>query len=170
MQGADQINDEFEVGFDEPFERSWVKAEWVGRIVMIALVAAGLAGVFGRGPFSHRTEKSAESALALDFEPIARAQSPTQITCHIDKPTYSPEMNLFIGTNTVEPMGLQHIVPQPIATKGVQDGLTLTLAIPPGTHNAEIRLDLEPAALGENQLIAQLDGHAPIRWTQYILP
>ncbi len=170
MQGADQINDEFEVGFDEPFERSWVKAEWVGRIVMIAFVAAGLAGVFGRGPFSHRTEQSAESALAVDFEPIARSQAPTQITFHIDNPTDSPELNLFIGSNSVEPMGLQRIQPQPIATKAVQDGLTLTLSIPPHTKNAEVRLGLEPSELGPNQLIAQLEGHAPIRWTQFILP
>ena len=170
MQGADQINGEFEVGFDERFERSWLKAEWIGRIVMIACVAAGVAGVFGRGPFSHRTEKTAESALTVDFEPITRSQAPTQVTFHIDNPTNSPEMSLFIGSNTIEPMGLKQILPQPITTRAVPDGLTLTLAIPPGAHNAEVRLDLEPQELGPNQLIAQLDGHAPIRWTQFVLP
>lgn len=170
MQGADQINDEFEVGFDERFEQRWVKAEWVGRVVMVVFVTAGLAGVFGRGPFSHRTETSAESALSVDFEPIARSQAPTQVTFHIDNSSESPEINLFIGANSIEPMGLQRIGPQPIASKAVQDGITLTFAIPPGTRNAEIRLMLEPSSLGENQLIAQLDEHAPIRWTQFILP
>ncbi len=170
MQGAEKINDEFEVGFDERFEQSWVKAEWVGHMVMLAFVVAGLAGVFGRGPLSHRTEKTAESALAVDFEPIARSQAPTQVTFHIDNPTDTPEMNLFIGSNSVEPMGLQRIQPQPIATKAVQDGLTLTLSIPPHTHGAEIRLNLEPSSLGQNQLIAQLEGHDPIRWTQFVLP
>ena len=170
MQGAEKINGEFEVGFDEHFEQSWVKAEWVGHMVMFAFVAAGLAGVFGRGPLSHRTEKSAGSALAVDFEPIARSQAPTQVTLHIDNPTDSPEMDLFIGSNSVEPMGLQRIQPQPVAMKAVQDGITLTLAVPPHTHGAEVRLNFEPSALGENQLIAQLEGHDPIRWSQFILP
>ena len=170
MQGADRINDEFEVGYDQKFERSWNKAEWVGRVVMLLFVAAGLAGFFGRGPYSHESKKSAESALTVDFEPIARSQATTQVTFHIDNPTDSPELNLFIGTNTVEPMGLQRIEPQPIATKAVKDGLVLTLAIPPATHDAEIRLMLEPAVIGENELIAQLEGHAPLRWTQFIMP
>ena len=170
MQGATRVNDEFEVGFDERFEGRWLRVEWVGRVVMVCFVAAGLAGLLGRGPLSHRTKKTPESALAVDFEPIARSQAPTQVTFHIDNPTDSPELNLFIGSNSVEPMGLQRILPQPIATKAVPDGLTLTLAIPPGSKNAEIRLMLEPSELGENELIGQLEGHAPIRWTQFVMP
>ena len=128
--------------------------------VMSAFVAAGLAGLLGRGPLSHRTEQSPASALAVDFEPIARSQAPTQVTFHIANPTDAPTLDLFIGTNSVEPMGLQRIMPQPVSTKGVKDGLVLTLAIPPGTENAEIRLMLEPSVIGENELIAQLAGHA----------
>ena len=170
MQGADRINDEFEVGYDEKFERNWVRAEMIGRVVMVAFVTAGLAGFLGRGPYSHQTKHTAESALTVDFEPIARSQAPTQVTFHIDNPTDSPTLDLFIGSNTVEPMGLQRVEPEPVATKAVQDGLTLTMDIPPGTQNSEVRLMLEPAVIGDNQLIAQLAGHAPIRWTQFIMP
>ncbi len=170
MQGADRVNDEFEVGYNENFERNWERAEIVGRVVMVAVVAAGLAGFFGRGPYSHQTKHTAESALTVDFEPIARSQAPTQVTFHIDNPTDAPTLDLFIGTNTVEPMGLQRVEPEPVAAKAVQDGLTLTLAIPPGTHNSEVRLMLEPAVIGDNELIAQLAGHAPIRWSQFLMP
>ena len=170
MQGADRVNDEFEVGFDEGFERRWLRAERVGQVVMVLFVAAGLAGLFGRGPFSHRTEQSPESALAVDFEPIARSQAPTQVTFHIDNPTDAPTLDLFIGTNSVEPMGLQRIMPAPVTTKAVTDGLVLTLAIPPGAKNTEIRLLMQPSSLGPNELIARLDGHAPIRWTQFVMP
>ena len=170
MQGADRINDEFEVGFNARFEHSWARAEIVGRFVMVAFVGAGLAGMLGRGPFSHETKHSAESALAVDFEPIARSQAPTQVTFHIDNPTDASTMDLFIGSNSVEPMGLQHVLPEPVATKAVPDGLTLTLAIPPGARNVEVRLVLEPSEIGENELIAQLAGHAPIRWTQFVMP
>ena len=170
MQGADRINDEFEVGYDQRFERSWNRAEMVGRVVMVAVVAAGLAGLFGRGPFSHRTERTEESGLAVDFEPIARSQAPTQVTLHVDNPTEAPTIDIFIGTNTVEPMGLQRIEPQPVETKAVKDGLMLTLAIPPGTPDSEVRLMLQPAVIGDNELIAQRAGRAPIRWSQFVMP
>ena len=48
LQGADRVNGELEVGFDERFERHWEWAERAGRLCMILFVAVGLAGVFGR--------------------------------------------------------------------------------------------------------------------------
>ncbi len=170
LRGADPINDELEVGFDEPFEASWLRAERVGRIVMALFIAAGLAGLLGRGPFSHRTEKSPQSALAVDFEPIARANAATQVTFHLDNPTDRKTMNLFISTNVIEPMGLQRVLPAPVSTKVVQNGIVLTVGVPSGTVDAELRLVMMPSSLGPNQLEARLDDHAPIKWTQFIVP
>ncbi len=170
MQGADRVNGELEVGFDKSFEQKWVWAERVGRLVMVVFVAAGLAGLMGHGAYSHQTAQSAASALAVDFELVARSQSNTQITFHLDNPTAAPTLDLFIGANTVEPMGLKAMAPQPVSTKLVQDGLVMTVAVPSGTRNAEFRLMLEPSAPGEHELEARLDGHAMLRWTQFVAP
>jgi hypothetical protein len=170
MQGADRINDEFEVGFNAAFERSWARAEWVGRIVMVVFIAATLAGLLGRGPYSHDTVKSDASGLAIDFEPIARSQAPTQVTFHLSNPTDDPAMTLFISTNVIEPMGLHSILPQPIAAKPVQNGLLLTFDVPPGTKDSMVRLQLEPNTIGDNQLAARLEGHQTIKWDQYVVP
>ncbi len=170
MQGADRINGELEVGFDHIFESRWLRVEQAGRMLMVLFVAAGLAGLLGRGPYSHRTEKTAASALAVDFEPIARSQTGTQVTLHFDNPTGASTLGLFIGTTLIEPMGLQRILPQPIDTQTVQGGLRLTVTVPPGTHDAMLRLMLLPAGVGPEQLVARLDGHAALRWTQVVVP
>lgn len=170
MQGADKVNDELEVGFDEAFERRWSLAERVGRVVMVLVTAAGLAGLLGRGPYSHRTEKIAESDLAVDFEPIARSQTGTQVTIHLNNPTSAPTVNLFISSNAVEPMGLQRILPQPVITKTVKDGLMLTIAVPPGSIDVDLRLMLMPVGIGSNELSAHLEGHSTLRWTQLVVP
>lgn len=170
MQGADRINAELEVGFDHIFESKWLRAEQAGRVLMVLFVAAGLSGVLGRGPYSHRTQKTAESALAVDFEPIARSQTGTQVTLHLDNPTGASTLGLFIGTTLIEPMGLQRILPQPLDTQTVQGGLRLTLTVPPGTHDAMLRLVLLPAGVGPQQLVARLDGHPALRWTQVVVP
>ena len=170
MQGADRVNEELEVGFDERFEQRWLWAERAGRVVMVLFVAAGLGGLLGHGAYSHRTAQSAESALAVDFEPVARSQSNTQITFHLDNPTAAPTLDLFVGTNMVEPMGLKAMVPQPVSTQVVPDGLVMTVAVPSGTHDAKFRLMLEPTALGDNTLEARLQDHAMLRWTQFVAP
>lgn len=165
MQGADRVNDELEVGFNQTFERRWSRAARGGYAVMALLAAAGLAGLFGRGPYSHRSAGNAASGMIVDFEPIARSQTPTQVTFHLDNPTGSPTLRLFLDNQVVEPMGLTRILPEPVRTDAVTNGLALTVAVPPDTRNAELRIVLEPTGIGPEHLVAQLDGHPPLRWT-----
>ena len=62
MQGADPVNDEFEVGFDASFEAGWHRVSVASQCVMAAFVIAAALGIFGRGPFSHRSVASAAVA------------------------------------------------------------------------------------------------------------
>src|ERR1700712_514997 len=94
MQGADRINDELEVGFDHIFEARWLWAERVGRVVMLLFVAAGIGGLLGRGPYSHETTTVPMSDLSVDFEPIARSQTGTQVTLHLQNPGSKSELDL----------------------------------------------------------------------------
>jgi hypothetical protein len=110
------------------------------------------------------------TGLNVDFEPIARSQTATQVTLHLTNTTASPTEALFIGSNTVEPMGLKQMMPQPVSTEILPDGLLLTTAIPPGTRNAPFRLMLTPIGIGANELVARLNGGLPLRWQQFILP
>ena len=170
MQGADRVNDEFEVGFDSHFERRWRRAELIGHAVMALFLVAALAGLFGRGPLSHHTEGSAASGMSVDFEPFARSQTGTQVTLHLANTTQSPMLDVFIGGNSVEPMGLQRVVPEPVDRRAVDGGIVLSIAVPPGTRDGQVRLMLQPVSLGPNHLMATLAGHAPLRWTQFVAP
>ena len=170
LQGADRVNDEFEVGYDERFERRWVWAERGGRLVMLLFVAAGLAGLLGRGPFSHRSSTVPGAALAVDYEPVTRVQTDTQITLHIRNDTILPTVQVFVSTQLVEPMGLQRILPQPSAEQARGDGMNLTFAMPPGTQDGHVRLIVQPAGVGQVRQTAQLAGHPAVHWTQLALP
>ena len=170
LRGADPVNGELEVGFDQAFERRWLFAERLGRIIMLLIVGVAIAGLLGRGPYSHESEKNSDGSLTVDFEPVARSQTGTQVSFHIDNPTASPTLDLFIGSTAVEPMGLQRILPQPLNTQAVEGGLKLTIAIPPGAHDAVVRLMLAPLGMGPNELRARLEGHPLLRWTQFVVP
>ncbi|WP_419730085.1 hypothetical protein [Lichenicola sp.] len=170
MQGADKVNDELEVGYDETFERRWSHAERSGYVVMLVLVAAGIAGLFGRGPFSHRTVSSPASGLAVDFEPVARSQCDTQVTFHIKNDTAATTIDLFLDNHLVEPMGLHQVLPQPVVSQTAPDGLRLSIAVPAYSHDTELRVMLMPDVIGPVHMVAHLQGHPVLRWTQFVVP
>lgn len=170
MQGADRVNDELEVGFDARFERRWLWAQRVGTVVMIAFVGSALAGLMGRGPYSHDSLAPADAGMAVDFEPVARAQTPTQITFHIRNLSDASEMRLFVSTTVVEPMGLTRVIPQPLASSPVQGGLELTFPVQAGERDGHVRLVVQPSGVGPIELTARLEGRAPVTWTQTVMP
>ena len=67
-------------------------------------------------------------------------------------------------------MGLQRVQPEPVSIRLVDDGMVMTVAVPPGTRDSKLRLILQPISLGPNQLVAQLADHAKLRWTQFLVP
>ena len=170
LQGADRVNGEFEVGYDERFEHRWLLAERAGRVFMILFVAAGLAGLLGRGPLSHRTSTVVGADLAVDYEPITRVQTDTQITLHVRNDSADPTLRIMVSTQLVEPMGLQRILPQPVAEQTEGRGMALTFVVPPGTKDGHIRFMVQPAGIGPVPLTAQLAGHPAVHWTQLALP
>lgn len=129
MQGADSVNNELEVGFDETFETRWSRIERGGYVVLALLIAAGLSGLLGRGPLSHCTTRSAASDLVIDHEPIARSQTDTQVTFHLDNPTDASTTDLFVETRVIELMASR-----PAARPRCAAALPPRRSVSPGTR------------------------------------
>jgi hypothetical protein len=171
QRGASPVNDELEVGYDARFERTWHRAEIAGRVVMVLIVAAGLAGLFGRGPFSHHTEATAARTLSADFEPVARWGTPTDVTLHIRPPPGDQhEVRIRLSSQFVEPMGLSGTLPRAEVERAAGGDLLLTLSLPPAPTEALLRIKLNPIAIGPVSLFAQVDGGERLTWTQVVLP
>lgn len=173
LRGADAVHDgELEVGFDEEFERSWRRVARVGRVAMLLVVVAGVTGLMGKGPFSHRTSATADKALAADREPVARYGTGTTVTLHLDMTKFAPGHDWAVHLNRafVEPMGLQQITPTPLrqAAEG-GGGLALLFAFAPDEPDAMIRLTLKPSGVGLQHLAARV-GPEVAEWDQVVLP
>jgi hypothetical protein len=164
-RGADPVNDEFEVGYDEGFERTWRRAELTGHAVMLLFVIAALLGLFGQGPLSHRSARTPNGMLIADYEPIARHDTSTQLTFHLstnDDPLapHSPNamhrVQLFVSSTIIEPLGLQYILPRPVDTEAVGGGIVYSFNIPPGRNTGLVRFVLKPSIVGR----VRIDAHA----------
>lgn len=86
MGGRSQVSmakhDGLQIDEDLAFQRRswrWQRAGWLG---FVALIVAGLLGVFGAGPLS-RAESSG-AGLRIEYDRFARTQAPTSLVIHID--------------------------------------------------------------------------------------
>jgi hypothetical protein len=171
MRPFDPINNEVEVGYDGRFERRWHYAELAGRAVMLVVVTAALTGLLGRGPYSHHTIGSGATGLAVDYEPVARFGNMTQITFHASPASCGHGMTLRLSSKFIEPMGLQTVIPRPLSSTPLPDGMLLHYDLQPDTcQNAVVRLFAKPAAIGFVPLQAQLNAYPELAWKTFILP
>ena len=180
QRGADVVNNELEVGFDAAFEGRWRKTELAGRVVMVLVVAAALAGLLGQGPFSHHTARTPDRLLSVDYEPVTHFGTGTQVTLHLSSAAASGgtsgaspatvPVRVSVNTDIVEPMGLQDVVPQPSRSRTEHAAVDWTFDLPAGERDALVRLMVKPAATGPIHLWARLEGGEAVTWTQVVLP
>jgi hypothetical protein len=172
LRGADAIHGgELEVGYDASFERTWLRVVQVGRVVMALVIAAGLTGLLGRGPYSHRRSATASGAMTVDFEPLARYGTATMVTLHLDTKRFEPAHDWVVHINNafVEPMGLKDVMPRPSKQAADGPGLALTVSLTPDTPDSLVRFYLHPTAIGRQHLEARV-GPETIDWEQVVLP
>jgi hypothetical protein len=173
LMGAEPVNDELEVGFDSRFERRWHLYEIAGRIVMSLVVVAGMAGLLGSGPYSHRTLHFPSGRLAaIDFEPITRFDTPTQVTLHLRAAT-GPDgdrpVEVRLSSNVVEPFGLQNAIPSAIRQRAAHGDVVMTLPVADSDDDL-IRISGKPTQFGLIRMFAQIDDGPRLAWVQFVLP
>ena len=180
LRGADPVNDELEVGFDSQFETRWHRWELAGRVVLAVVVVAGLAGLFGSGPFSHRSATFASGGISrIDFEPIARFGTPTQITFHLRPGSGASNalgngqshcVDLTLSSAFIEPFGLQDTQPKPLLTTAVSGNVVLTVLAREDGKEPLVRVTGKPSKVGPLRLTAQFGHEKPVKITQFVLP
>ena len=171
MFGVEPVNDDLEVGYNERFETSWTRVEAVGRVGMVLFIGAALLGLLGRGPLSHHQVVSADGALSVDFEPIARFGTETQVTFHVlHPPPGASEIALALGPGFGEPFGLGTIMPTPLRQVLGAHGTTMIFPIAAGQQNELIRLKATPVSTGPIHLSARLNDGPSLPWLQFVLP
>ena len=67
MRDSPPMAEELRNGFYPDFETGWRRAEIVGRVAMLLVVAATLAGLLGGGPATLWTSQVAAGALRVAF-------------------------------------------------------------------------------------------------------
>ncbi|WP_129218534.1 hypothetical protein [Lichenibacterium ramalinae] len=171
MRDSPPMSDELRNGFYPDFESGWRRAEVVGRIAMLLVVAATLAGLLGGGPATLWTSHVAAGALRVEFPPVIRFGTPTGLTLHVDPRSDQTAVAIAMPAALVKRFGLQSVTPRPLAWSAGPDGeVRMTFGVLPGLKDLVVEVGGMPIGSGSLELSARLDDAPALSWSQAILP
>jgi hypothetical protein len=164
-----KINDEVAVGEDLVFQEKWWRFERAIWILFTAVILLDLAGAFGRGPIAHGHLASGDSTLAVKYDRIERAGTPTILDVSFGPSAIqNGKVRLFVSESIVTDLGAQRVVPAPDSTEVGNGGLTYTFpaSVPP----AAVQFALQPSGAGVYPFTLQVPGSQPIHARVVVVP
>jgi hypothetical protein len=132
-------------------------------------VAAGLAGLAGRGPFSRASVATEDGRLRVEYERFLRMQAPSRLKLHFGKESIrGGEMRVWFDRGYIEQSKLEQIVPQPLRTEVGAERLTYVFAGTDG-QSGTIAIELQPRRFG--WVSGRLGtGDVALEWRQLVFP
>lgn len=79
---------EFDIGYNEAFERRWWRIEVGLWIFLTAILIAGLGGLMGSGKIARKEIGSSDGAVTLKYERIARFKTPSTVLVRLAPQTF----------------------------------------------------------------------------------
>lgn len=161
---------EIEAGFYPAFEKRWRVAEIVGRVAMVAFIAANVLGLFGRGLFSERSRANDDGTIAIRYEPVVRFGASTDVVLDTRVPSGGDKVAVTMAKELTDLMGLEKITPTPSVWQVGDGGTRLEFPVLKGAGRVEIRFSGAPTFRGTVHLWARLDKGETVAWSQYSVP
>lgn len=164
-----RIRDEVAVGENIEFQRKWWRFEKIIWPILLLIVVADMLGVFGRGWLAKAHAETADHALTLDYERVARASTPSIITFRFGPAAiHNNRVVLYISDSIVKPLGAQRISPEPALSIIGKDGITYVFACSDSPASAQI--ELQPSFPGPHRFTVQVDGSQAIHGSIFVMP
>jgi hypothetical protein len=148
-----------------------VRREWrIQRVawpLLYALLAACLLGLFGQGPLSHSTARSADGRLRMDFDRFLRQQSDDDIE-FVLLPA-GPQARLRVSSGWLRRIDIDNLFPEPEHRISGADAVTLEFAAQAG-QPMHLRLNLRAKTMGGIDGWVALDDGPPLHFHQFVYP
>src|SRR3954447_12220307 len=160
-----------EVGYDSDFLQRWMRFEKVAWLVMMVALAAGLAGVFGRGPLAKTTVKAGDGT-EVRFERVARNKTPALVEIRLPQTLAGVHMlKLRLEGDLLNRGRLERIVPQPAREIPVNHGIIAEIPINTGEQPGKVDITQQPGEPGRLWNRITLDNTGTrVEFSQVVLP
>lgn len=93
--------------------RSW-RIQRAGWVLGLLLLAAALVGLFGNGPLSTATARSADGGIEVTYDRLARHGSPTQLKVDVRQPLAGDgPVVVWLARDFLDGIEIEAIIPEP---------------------------------------------------------
>jgi hypothetical protein len=163
--------EDIEAGCDPAFEQRWWRIQRTVWVILVLLLLAGLAGVFGHGPLSEATVHPPGSQLQVHYDRLARRETPSSLRLQLDKNALaSGRVCIHLNRALLDRMLLKQIVPAPLASEPLTDGASFIFRTDPTRDTATIVFIENPTMPGFVDGEVTVEGAEPVRFRQFVFP
>lgn len=160
-------------GLESASHLTFQKREWrVQRIawaIMALILAATLAGVFGRGPLARSHAGGPANGLVLRYDRIARYRALSSLDFLVMSPPVRGELRLWIARDFVDALKVHAVTPEPSAQDISEDRISYVFTTTGGAP-FKIRFEVEPNSLWSCTGSAGVGDEQAITFSQFVLP
>lgn len=158
------------IGEDLGFQETWWKFERAIWIFFLLILIADVLGVFGRGWLAKAKLNIPGSTLAVDYERVERASTPSIMRIRfLPGSEHDGAVHLFVNDKLLKELGTQRVAPEPERSVVGNGGVTYTFPVQ-GDGETEIQLALEPSFPGLHTFRLQVPGKQPVSARVAVVP
>jgi hypothetical protein len=169
LDSGDKVGD-LEVAQDLRFQRRAWTFQRIGWAVMAALLLVGAAGLFGEGPLANATAVSRDGAYRVEYARFARHQAPEVIRIALTAGAAGEEARISVDRDYADGMQIEEVYPEPESVEAGPAEITYTFALSQEGTAATIVFSVLYDDIGRNGGEFTLEGHPPVKLSQFIYP
>ena len=156
---------------DIGFQRRQWRVERFGWAVMVVVIGAAIAGVFGGGGLiAHTTASDSARSTEVQYARFARYASPTTLDVNVAASASGRPIRVRVSDRYLSAMKVRAITPPPTSTAIADRQHVFVFERTAPSASAAIRFELEPAEIGRHHGSITVDEAAPMFFTQFIYP
>jgi len=149
---------------------SW-KLERVGWVLCAIVLLLAAIGIFGGGPVSRATVKSADGAVSVKYNRFARNGAPERLEVELQAAAFSTDKpELWLSREFFSGVRIQQIVPRPEAVDLLPDRIVYHFRSPAANGSLQVAFDYTPDSIGQMKITAGAGGGAVASLWQLVYP
>jgi hypothetical protein len=162
---------DLEITQDLEFQRRDWRAQRIGWGIMLLLIVAAIAGVFGHGPVAKHRVRTLDGRLEVQYDRIIRHASEIPLRLRIlPAPVRDTLVEVWISNAFIRGLIIERIEPEPLEEHVAEDGLLYRFRVADPSRPSDIVFHVEPDQLWRRRGAIGLVAGDTVRFTQYVLP
>jgi hypothetical protein len=158
-----------EIDEDLDHARAMWRVQRAGWLVMLLIVAAAVAGLFGDGPVAHA--RVGDDALRVEYDRFARHGQQTKLRAEVAPVARRGDtVRLWVDREFLQGVEVEAVTPEPASTEARADALWFTFLAPDSSRPTVITLRIRPDEYWSRRGRAGLEQGSSVAFRQFVYP